>query len=78
MTVQSPPLAAAMSPPHGSPSSTATNRRLADTDVRAIFESLHHHKPPPPNLPFAIVRVGLTGLKLSPPSHEFEGTFTSQ
>lgn len=49
-----------------------TIRRLADVDVRAIFECLHHHKPPPAHLNFRIVTVGTTGLKLSPPSLEFE------
>ncbi|CAB9528802.1 expressed unknown protein [Seminavis robusta] len=50
----------------------ATIRRLSDSDVRAIFECLHHNKPPPPHLQFKIVPVGPTGLKLSPPSFEFE------
>jgi hypothetical protein len=53
----------------------ATIRRLSDTDVRAIFESLHGNSPPPPHLEFQIVPVGPNGLKLSPPSYEFEGTF---
>src|SRR3569623_1866874 len=48
-------------------------RRLDDKDVRAIFESLHEGKPPPPNLQFQIVPVESHGLKLSPPSHEFPG-----
>jgi len=66
---------AAASPIKSSPahSSTTATRRLCDTDVRSIFEALHHNKPAPENLPFSIVRVGPTGLKLSPPSHEFEG-----
>jgi hypothetical protein len=52
----------------------ATMRRLSDADVRAIFESLHGSRhPPPPHLTFQIVPVGSDGLKLSPPSHEFEG-----
>ena len=48
-------------------------RRLSDADVRSIFESLHENKRPPPDLPFQIVPVGPNGLKLSPPSYEFEG-----
>ena len=52
----------------------ATIRRLSDADVRAIFESLHGNLPPPPHLKFKIVPVGPNGLKLSPPSYEFEGT----
>ena len=48
-------------------------RRLSDADVRAIFESLHHGVAPPSHLYFQIVPVGPTGLKLSPPAHEFEG-----
>jgi hypothetical protein len=51
----------------------ATIRRLSDCDVRAIFEALHENKPVPPHLQFGIVPVGPTGLKLSPPSFEFEG-----
>jgi len=48
-------------------------RRLDNEHVRAIFECLHDGKPPPPGLPFQIVHVGSKGLKLSPPSFEFEG-----
>jgi hypothetical protein len=50
-----------------------TMRRLSDDDVRAIFESLHENKRPPSHLSFQIVPVGANGLKLSPPSFEFEG-----
>jgi hypothetical protein len=53
-------------------------RRLVDQDVRDIFECLHLGKPPPPHLPFRIVPVGPNGLRLSPPSHEFPGTSTSE
>lgn len=49
-----------------------TIRRLSDDDVRAIFECLHHQGPLPSRLHFAIVPVGSNGLKLSPPSYEFE------
>ena len=50
-----------------------TVRRLSDSDVRGIFESLHGGiMPPPPHLQFQIVPVGPNGLKLSPPSYEFE------
>lgn len=52
----------------------ATIRRLLDADVRAIFESLHHGAPPPSHLNFQIVPVGPTGLRLSPPAIEFEGS----
>jgi hypothetical protein len=48
-------------------------RRLSDADVRAIFESLHGNGQPPSHLKFQIVPVGANGLKLSPPSYEFEG-----
>lgn len=51
----------------------ATVRRLSDTDVRTIFESLHKNIRPPPHLKFKIVPVGKKGLRLSPPSYEFEG-----
>jgi hypothetical protein len=53
----------------------ASVRRLEDSDVRAVFECLHERRPPPPHLPFRIVPVGPNGLKLSPPSHEFPGTW---
>ena len=52
---------------------SAVVRRLADNDVRAIFECIHDNKPRPEHLPFTIVPVGTSGLKLSPPSYEFEG-----
>ena len=52
----------------------ATIRRLSDLDVRAIFEAVHQNRPPPSHLEFRIVPVGPDGLKLSPPSHQFEGT----
>jgi hypothetical protein len=53
----------------------STIRRLSDNDVRGIFESLHGNHPPPSQLQFRIVPVGTSGLKLSPPSHEFEGKY---
>mmetsp|Transcript_26551 Transcript_26551/g.55572 ORF Transcript_26551/g.55572 Transcript_26551/m.55572 type:complete len:594 (-) Transcript_26551:93-1874(-) len=52
---------------HGS----STIRRLADEDVRAIFECLHGEGPQPSNLQFSIVPAG-PGMKLSPPSYEFK------
>ena len=51
----------------------ATVRKLENDDVRAIFESLHDNKPPPPGLNFRIVPVDSDGLRLSPPAHEYEG-----
>lgn len=54
----------------------ATIRRLSDKDVRSIFESLHHSRPPPAHLKFQIIPVASNGLKLSPPSYEFEGELT--
>lgn len=49
-----------------------TIKRLSDDDVRAIFESLHGNHMPPIHLDFKIVPVGPDGLRLSPPSYEFE------
>jgi hypothetical protein len=49
-----------------------TLKRLGDDDVRAVFDCLHSYSPPPEHLHFRIVPVGPRGLKLSPPSHEFE------
>ena len=52
----------------------ATIRRLSDEDVKAVFDCVHNNRPPPADLPFHLVNVGPNGLKLSPPSYEFEGT----
>jgi len=49
-----------------------TIRKLENEDVRAIFESLHDKKPPPPGLKFQIVPVGPEGLRLSPPTYTFD------
>lgn len=51
----------------------ATIRRLSDDDVKSVFDCVHNNRPPPPHLSFQIVNVGPCGLKLSPPSYEFEG-----
>lgn len=59
-------------------STMATVRRLSDDDVRAVFESIHENREPPPHLRFQIVPVGSDGQKLSPPSFEFEGTFQNR
>jgi len=48
-------------------------RKLDQNIVRAIFESLHDKKPPPPEANFKIVSVDSDGYGLSPPSHEYEG-----
>ena len=56
----------------------STLKRLSDEDVKAVFQSLHHGSDPPSHLHFQIVPVGPRGLKLSPPSHEFEGECVSQ
>ena len=67
--------APAVSSPTPSCSNGTTIRRLSDDDVRTIFECLHHRTPLPARLAFVIVSVGANGLKLSPPSYEFEGKF---
>jgi hypothetical protein len=51
----------------------ATIRRLSDEDVRAIFECVHNNMLPPVHLQFQMVPVGPEGLRLSPPSYQFEG-----
>lgn len=53
----------------------ASIRRLSDDDVRAIFECVHNNTNAPSHLPFQIVPVGTDGLKLSPPSFQFDGEF---
>jgi hypothetical protein len=52
---------------------SCVNKRLCDKDVRAIFECLRDPSKQPP-LDLQIVTVGPNGLKLSPPSYEFDGT----
>lgn len=54
----------------------ATIRRLSDEDVKAVFDCVHNNRPPPADLPFHLVNVGPNGLKLSPPSYEFEGAIS--
>ena len=58
---------------HNASSTMATIRRLSDEDVKAVFDCVHNNRPPPADLPFHLVNVGPNGLKLSPPSYEFEG-----
>ena len=48
-----------------------TVRRLTDYDVKTIFECMHNNIPPPKSLKFKIVVVGSNGMRLSPPSYEF-------
>lgn len=50
-----------------------TTGQLSDSDVRAIFQSIHHQRPPPPHLQFQVVPVGQRGSRVSPPSYDFEG-----
>lgn len=49
-----------------------TVRRLSPEDVKKIFDCVYNNKEPPEKLRFQIVVVGSTGMKLSPPSYEFE------
>lgn len=50
----------------------ATIRRLNPDDVKEIFDSLHKNNFPSEKLKFHIVVVGCNGMKLSPPSYEFQ------
>jgi len=51
----------------------ATVRRLSDDDVKTVFECIYSNKPPPnKSLRFHIVPVGPEGLRLSPPSYQFQ------
>jgi len=50
----------------------ATARRLSDDDVKAVFDCITFNKLPSPTLPFKIIPVESDGLRLSPPSHDFE------
>lgn len=51
----------------------STARRLSNDDVKKIFDCVHNNREPPQRLAFQIVVVGQNGMKLSPPSFEFEG-----
>ena len=48
-------------------------KRLTETDVKLIFSCLTNNQQPPTKLRFKIIRVPQNGLKLSPPSFEFNG-----
>ena len=48
-------------------------RRLTNDDVRTIFDCLYNNKiPSDKRLMFKIIVVGSNGMKLSPPSYEFD------
>lgn len=52
----------------------ATVRRLSNQDVMNIFDCVHNNRAPiQRRLMFKIVVVGPHGMKLSPPSYQFEG-----
>lgn len=51
----------------------ATIRRLNPEDVKQVFDSLKHNIMPCESLKYSIVVVGSNGMKLSPPSYEFQG-----
>lgn len=51
----------------------ATIRRLNPEDVKQIFDSIKHNTMPCESLKYKIVVVGSNGMKLSPPSYEFQG-----
>lgn len=51
----------------------ATIRRLNPEDVKQVFDSLKHNQMPCESLKYSIVVVGSNGMKLSPPSYEFQG-----
>ena len=50
-----------------------TMKRLSEEDVRKIFNCVTNNKQPPERLKFKIIRVPQNGMKLSPPSFEFDG-----
>lgn len=54
------------------PQNTAA-KRLTEPDVQAVFSCLSSNQPAPKRLAFRIIRVPQNGLKLSPPSFEFDG-----
>jgi hypothetical protein len=48
-------------------------KRLTEPDIQAVFRCLWSNQQPPKRLEFRIIRVPQNGLKLSPPSFEFDG-----
>ena len=50
----------------------ATVRRLSDEDVQSVFDCIYGNMLPPPRLAFHIIPIGHDGLRLSPPSHQFD------
>jgi hypothetical protein len=48
-------------------------KRLTEPDVQTVFSCLWSNQQPPKRLKFRIIRVPQNGLKLSPPSFEFDG-----
>ena len=50
----------------------ATVRRLSDEDVQHVYDCIYENKLPPSRLLFHIIPVGHDGLRLSPPSHQFD------
>ena len=55
------------------PANNTAAKRLTETDAKAIFSSLANNEQPPDGLDFRIIKVPQNGLKLSPPSLEFDG-----
>ena len=54
----------------------STTRRLSNEDVMTIFDCVHNNViPKDKRLWFQIVIVGPNGMKLSPPSYQFDGEF---
>ncbi|KAL3811186.1 hypothetical protein ACHAXA_002750 [Cyclostephanos tholiformis] len=47
-------------------------KRLTEPDVQTVFSCLWNNQQPPQRLKFRIIRVPQNGLKLSPPSFEFD------
>jgi hypothetical protein len=52
-------------------------KRLTEPDVHTVFSCLRSNQQPPQRLKFRIIRVPQNGLKLSPPSFEFDGEIRS-
>ncbi len=61
------------------PRKMTTLRRLSNDDVKNVFDCIYNNmKPLDEKLMFKIIVVGPTGMKLSPPSYEFEGKIFTQ
>lgn len=54
--------------------SAAPTATLTEADVRAVFESIHRNRKPPPHLAFQVIAVEANSPKVTPPQFLYQGT----